>query len=87
MKYKEPMRGLEPLNLPFTKRLLYQLSYIGLLSLITSASRVYETSALPLSYNGLVIADTPDYTVCPLLCQAFFQPEPYDLVVSKRTTK
>lgn len=24
------MRGLEPLNLPFTKRLLYQLSYIGL---------------------------------------------------------
>ena len=28
-QHKEPMRGLEPLNLPFTKRLLYQLSYIG----------------------------------------------------------
>lgn len=27
---REPVRGLEPLNLPFTKRLLYQLSYTGL---------------------------------------------------------
>ena len=48
---------------------------------------LYESIALPLSYTGLAIADIPDYTVCPLLCQAFFQPEPYDLVIGKQATK
>ena|SRR5258706_8742077 len=69
---REPVRGLEPLNLPFTKRLLYQLSYTGLQQTLLIALFIPKLLLNALTRPQEVHWTQSIITLTTSRCQAFF---------------